>query len=239
MLLIPAIDLRNGKCVRLRHGDPAQQTSYDGDPVERATAFAAAGASRLHVVDLDGAFGHGENLEAIARICEAISIPVQTGGGMRSAAEVRTRFDLGAAAVILGTLLVEDERAARGIVDAFGRRVIAGIDARGNEVAVRGWLHKGPAERDEFVARVVRWGISRIIFTEIARDGTGEGFDLDALRSVAQAAGNAAVTASGGARTLSDIQRLQTLPPNVDSCVVGRAIYDGTIDLRSAIAALA
>lgn len=239
MLLIPAIDLRNGKCVRLRHGDPAQQTSYDGDPVERATGFAAAGASRLHVVDLDAAFGHGENLDAIGRICEAVSIPVQTGGGIRSAADVRRRFDLGAAAVILGTLLVEDERAARGIVDAFGRGVIAGIDARGNEIAFRGWLHKGPAERDEFVASVVRWGISRIIFTEIGRDGTGEGFDLGALRSVALAAGNAAVTASGGAGTLSDIQRLRTLPPNVDSCIVGRAIYDGTIDLQSAITALA
>src|ERR1700733_4156514 len=103
MLLIPAIDLRNGKCVRLRHGDPAQQTAYDGDPDDRAKSFAAAGARRLHVVDLDGAFGQGENHAAIARICKAVDIPVQTGGGIRSLADAQTRLDTGAAYVIVGT----------------------------------------------------------------------------------------------------------------------------------------
>jgi len=241
MLLIPAIDLRHGKCVRLRHGDPAQQTGYDGDPVERAKDFAGAGAQRLHVVDLDGAFGQGENHAAIARICTAVDIPVQTGGGIRSLADAKTRLDAGAAYVIIGTLLIESQPAAQQIANTLGERVIAGIDALGNDVAVRGWLKKSSMGRDDLIRKVAQWGISRIIFTEIARDGTGEGYDLAALRSVADiaATGNIRITASGGAHSLTDIQRLQELPSNVDSCIVGRAIYEGTLNLAEAIAAVA
>jgi phosphoribosylformimino-5-aminoimidazole carboxamide ribotide isomerase len=239
MLVIPAIDLRGGKCVRMQQGDPTRQTTYDMDPVERAKSFVAAGAKQLHVIDLDGAFGSGENEEAIARICRAVDVPVQTGGGIRTLAGARARLDAGAAYVILGTLLAEDERTARNIVHELGDRVFAGIDARGGVVAVRGWQAGTAVDRDALVQRVASWGVGRVVFTEIARDGTGKGYDIDALRHVA-ALTEMRVTASGGAQTIENLRELQRrVPANVDACVVGRALYEGTLDLGAAIAALA
>ena len=238
MLVIPAIDLRNGKCVRLHQGDPAQERSYDGDPVERARSFVAAGAKQLHVVDLDGAFGSGENHEAIARICAAVDVPVQTGGGIRTVEHARARLDAGATYVILGTLLVEDERMARQIIAVFPGKVFGGIDARGSSVAVRGWLENTPVDRDALVQRVARWGIERIIFTEIARDGTGRGYDARALADVAALA-PVKITASGGAKTLDDLRALKAaVPANVDAAIVGSALYEGTLDLAAAIEAV-
>jgi phosphoribosylformimino-5-aminoimidazole carboxamide ribotide isomerase len=239
MLVIPAIDLRGGKCVRMQQGDPARETTYDTDPVERAKAFVAAGAKQLHVIDLDGAFGSGENHGAIARICRAVDVPVQTGGGIRTLAHAQARLDAGAAYVILGTLLVEDERTARNIVHELGDRVFAGIDARGGIVAVRGWQTGTQVDRDALVERVAQWGIGRVVFTEISRDGTGEGYDIDALTHVASLA-DIRFTASGGAQTLDDLRALrERAPRNVDACVIGRALYEGTLDLHEAIAAVA
>ena len=238
MIVIPAIDLRNGKCVRMHQGDPTKETTYDVDPVERAKSFVAAGAKRLHVIDLDGAFGSGENQAAIAAICKAVDVPVQTGGGIRSLANARARLDAGAAAIILGTILVADERVAHNIIAMLGDRVIAGIDARGSEVAVRGWLERTPVNRDALVKRVVAWGGSRVIHTEIGRDGTGEGYDIAALTAVAHAAA-IKVTASGGARTVDHLRALKEhAPAAVDQAIVGKALYDGTIDLAEAIAAV-
>ena len=238
MIVIPAIDLRNGKCVRMHQGDPTKETAYDVDPVERAKAFVAAGARRLHVIDLDGAFGSGENQTAIAAICKAVDVPVQTGGGIRTLANARACLDAGAAAVILGTILVEDERVAHNIIAMLGERVIAGIDARGSEVAVRGWLERTPVDRDALVKRVVAWGVMRVIHTEIGRDGTGEGYDIAALTAVANAA-DVKVTASGGARTTEHLRALKAqAPAGVDQAIVGKALYDGTIDLAEAIAAV-
>lgn len=239
MIVIPAIDLRNGKCVRMQQGDPTRETEYDDDPVARAKAFAAAGAKRLHVIDLDGAFGSGENEAAIAKICAAVDIPVETGGGIRSIEVAQKRLDAGAAYVILGTLLVEDERVARNIIGKLGEKVIAGIDARGVNVAVRGWQSSTVVNRDALIKRVVGWGITRVIHTEIGRDGTGSGYDVDALNTVA-ALEPIKITASGGANTVADIAALKAaVPANVDSCIVGRALYEGTLDLAEAIAAAA
>ena len=239
MLVVPAIDLRGGKCVRMRQGDPATQTAYDDDPVERARAFVDAGARRLHVIDLDAAFGSGENLAAIERICAAVDVPVQTGGGLRAVRHAEAAFAAGAREVILGTLLVDDERLARHIISRFPGRVIAGIDARGSRVATHGWQESTPVDRDALVRRVAQWGVARIIFTEIRRDGMGEGYDIDALDAVANAA-EIRVTASGGARNIEDLELLKrSVPPNVDSCIVGSALYNGTIDLAAAIAAVA
>lgn len=236
MLIIPAIDLRGGKCVRMRQGDPARETTYDTDPVQQAEAFVKAGAKQLHVIDLDGAFGSGENHEAIARICRAVDVPVQTGGGIRTLAQAKARLDAGAAYVILGTILVEDERASRNIIHELGDKVFAGIDAWGDSVSVRGWQDETRVNRDALAARVANWGVSRVVFTEISRDGTGEGFDLEALRAVAEAA-NVKVTASGGARSLDHIRVLrENAPANVDACIIGRALYEGTIDLAQATA---
>lgn len=239
MLVIPAIDLRGGKCVRMQQGDPSRSMTYDTDPVEQAKAFVAAGAKQLHVIDLDGAFGSGENEEAIARICRAVDVPVQTGGGIRTLTHAQARLAAGASYVILGTVLVEDERTSRNIIHELGDRVFAGIDARGSAVAVRGWQEGSQVDRDALVHRVARWGVGRVVFTEIARDGTGQGYDIDALRTVASLA-EIRVTASGGARTIADLQALRRgVPDNVDACVIGRALYEGTLDLREAIAALA
>jgi phosphoribosylformimino-5-aminoimidazole carboxamide ribotide isomerase len=238
MLVIPAIDLRGGKCVRMQQGDPEREKAYGTDPVEQAKAFVAAGAKQLHVIDLDGAFGSGENQEAIAKICRAVDVPVETGGGIRTLTDAQARLSAGASYVILGTVLVEDERTARNIIATLGDRVFAGIDAWGDRVSVRGWQEGTPVDRDALVQRVASWGVTRVIFTEIGRDGTGQGYDLDALREVASAA-PVKVTASGGADSIDHLRALaQSAPANVDACIVGRALYEHTLDLREAISAL-
>lgn len=239
MLVVPAIDLRGGKCVRMKQGDPTTEVEYDDDPVERAQAFVDAGARRLHVIDLDGAFGSGENVAAVEQICKAVDVPVQMGGGLRTVKHAEDVFDAGVSEIILGTLLVEDERLARNIISRFAGKVIAGIDARGSQVAIHGWQERTPVDRDALVRRVAQWGVTRIIFTEIRRDGMGEGYDIEALNAVANAAA-VKVSASGGARNIDDLRELRrSVPAAVDSCVVGSALYNGTIDLKAAIAAVA
>jgi phosphoribosylformimino-5-aminoimidazole carboxamide ribotide isomerase len=236
LTLVPAIDLRGGSCVRLSQGDPNRETRYESDPVKQARAFVAAGALRLHVVDLDGAFGTGENMTALAEICRAIDIPVQTGGGIRTHADVAARLDAGAQAVIVGTLLIEQPILARALVVEYGARIIAGIDARGSQVAVRGWLNDGGRDRDELLRELREWGLERVIFTEIARDGMGTGYDLRALATVAEVS-CMRVTASGGAHSLADLEALaRETPVGVDHAIIGRALYEGTIDLRAALA---
>jgi phosphoribosylformimino-5-aminoimidazole carboxamide ribotide isomerase len=239
MQVVPALDLRGGKCVRMKQGDPTTEVQYDDDPVERARAFVDAGARRQHVNDLDAAFGSGENLAAVERICQAVEVPVQMGGGLRAVKHAEDAFAAGASEIILGTLLVEDERLSRHMINRFPGKVIAGIDARGSQVAIHGWQERAPVDRDALVRRVAQWGVSRIIFTEIRRDGMGEGYDIDALNAVANAA-EVKVTASGGARNIDDLRELKGLVPvTVDSCIVGSALYTGTIDLKEAIAAVA
>ena len=238
LTLYPAIDLRAGHAVRLERGDPARETRYDADPVARAKAFVAAGAQALHVVDLDGAFGTGENRTALRAICAAAGVPVQTGGGIRSANDVEARFAAGAHAVVIGTLLVEKPDEARAIAERWGERIVGGIDARDDAVATRGWVTATAVSRDELVRTVAAWGIRRIVYTEIARDGMGAGYDVAALAHVASLA-PLRVTASGGARTLADLLDLRAgTPANVDAAIVGRALYEGTLDLADALAAL-
>jgi len=238
LAVFPAIDLRGGRCVRLERGDPDRETCYADDPVARAVAFVAEGAEHLHVVDLDGAFGTGENAAALRAICAAVDVPVQTGGGIRTLDDVRARFAAGAAAVVIGTLLVEAPHAARAIVAQFGSAIVAGIDARGDRVATRGWQHDALVSRDDLVRTVVGWGVTRIVFTEIARDGMGSGYDIAALAHVASLTA-ARITASGGAATLDDLRALRDhTPPAVDAAIVGRALYEGTLSLREAIQAM-
>ena len=191
------------------------------------------------MIDLDGAFGSGENLSAVERICNAVEVPVQMGGGLRNARHAEKAFDAGVSEIILGTLLVDDERLARHIIGRFPGKVIAGIDARGSQVATHGWQEHTPVNRDALVRRVAQWGVSRVIFTEICRDGMGQGYDMEALDAVAAAA-PVKVTASGGARNIDDVKMLkESAPAAVDSCIVGSALYDGTLDLEEAIAAVA
>ena len=238
MIVIPALDIRGGKCIRMERGDLKTSTVYSDDPVAQARAFVDAGAQKLHVIDIDAAFGHGDNLNVIREICGAVPVPVQVGGGIRNAEQARVRIDAGASEIILGTVLVEDERVARNIIGKYGELVIAAIDARGTHVATRGWLESTPVDRNALVRRVAQWGVKRVIFTEIRRDGVGEGYDIDALHEIADAA-DVKITANGGARTLDDIKTLaREAPAAVDSCIVGSAIYKGTIDLAEALAAV-
>ena len=238
LLVVPAIDLRGGRCVRLRQGDPAQTKLYEADPVDQAKAFVRAGATRIHVVDLDGAFGSGENLAALRAICSATGVPVQTGGGIRRASDIEARLSAGASEVIIGTLLAEDPPGARMLIERYRERLLAGIDARGDRVATRGWQHETTVSRDALVRDVSAWGVERIIYTEIARDGTGAGYDVRALTHVAKLA-PLRVSASGGARTIADLVTVrEDTPAAVDQAIVGRALYEGTIDLAEAIAAV-
>ncbi|TAM73569.1 1-(5-phosphoribosyl)-5-((5-phosphoribosylamino)methylideneamino)imidazole-4-carboxamide isomerase [bacterium] len=239
MIVIPAIDLRAGRCVRLVQGEKARTTVYDGDPVARARAFVAAGAERIHVVDLDGAFGDGSNIEVLRAIARAVDVPVQTGGGVRTSADVRARLDAGAHDVILGTLLVEQPETAAEIAREFAGHIAAGIDARGDEVAVRGWERGGGVRVDDLLARLEAWGVERVIATQIDRDGTGRGYDLDFYRRIC-ASGAPRVQASGGAYAIGDLRALQALAlPSLEGAIVGRAIYEGTLDLAAAVTALA
>ncbi|MFN2459588.1 MAG: HisA/HisF-related TIM barrel protein [Candidatus Velthaea sp.] len=238
LTLVPAIDLRGGRCVRLERGDPAREKRYDDDPVARARAFVAAGAERLHVVDLDGAFGTGENQAALRAICAAAGVPVRTGGGVRTRDDIRARLAAGATSVVIGSMLVEDRAAARAAVAELGAAVVAGVDARGERVAVRGWAGAASVTRDDLVRAVAAWGIERIVFTEIERDGTGAGYDVAALRHVAELS-PLRVTASGGAHSLADIIAVRDgTPANVDEAIVGRALYEGTISLAEAVSVL-
>jgi phosphoribosylformimino-5-aminoimidazole carboxamide ribotide isomerase len=238
MTIYPAIDLRGGHAVRLERGDPSRETRYDADPVARARTFVAQGARALHVVDLDGAFGTGENQSALRAICTAVDVPVQTGGGIRSVDDVAARFAAGATTVVIGTLLVEQPDEARAIAARWGERIVAGVDARGDAVATRGWLAESAVSRDELVRTVAGWGVRRVVYTEIARDGMGSGYDVAALAHVAALA-PLRVTASGGARTLDDLLALRDgTPENVDAAIVGRALYEGTLHLAEALTAL-
>ena len=238
MIVIPALDLRGGKCIRMERGDISTSTVYADDPVEQAKAFVAQGARRLQVVDLDAAFGHGDNMSIVSAICHAVDVPVQVGGGIRDLDKAQRRIDAGASEIILGTMLTAEERSARAIIGKFPDRVFAGIDVRGKHVATHGWQEGSPVDRDALVKRVAMWGIKRIIFTEIRRDGMGEGYDIQALTEVANDA-DILVTANGGARTIDDLRELKAkAPPAVDSCIVASAIYKGTIKLVDAIAAV-
>jgi phosphoribosylformimino-5-aminoimidazole carboxamide ribotide isomerase len=239
MILIPALDIRGGKLVRMERGDLATETVYAEDPVAQAKAFVGAGAKRLHVIDLDAALGRGNNLSVIRAICSAVDVPVQVGGGIRIAQHVQARLEAGASEVILGTVLVDDERVARYIIGQHAEKIVAAIDARGKQVATHGWQENTPVDRDALVRRAASWGVQRIIFTEIRRDGMGEGYDVPALREIADAAPEVKFTANGGARTIDDLKSLKKdAPAAVDSCIVGSAIYKGTIKLEEAFAAL-
>ena len=238
MIVIPALDLRGGKVVRMERGDVATSTVYANDAVAQAKDFVAQGARQLHVIDLDAALGHGDNVHLIGEICRTVDVPVTVGGGIRTLDKAQQRFDVGAAQIVLGTMLVAEERTARAIISRFPERVVAGIDVRGRHVSTHGWQESAPIDRDALIKRVAMWGIKRIIFTEIRRDGMGEGYDIAALTEVASVA-EVLVTANGGARTIDDLRALKAqAPPAVDSCIVGSAIYKGTIKLVDAIAAV-
>lgn len=239
MLIVPAIDLKNGRCVRLIQGSQESATTYDRDPLEVARSYESDGAERIHVVDLDGAFlgGASENQTIIRSITSNVKVPVEVGGGVRSIDDIRTLLeDVDARYVIVGTLAIENPDALEEAINIFGDSIIVGIDARGKSVATRGWTETTKIEALELARRVASLGARRIIFTDIARDGRLAGPNLEVTREIARVSG-VPVTASGGVSSLEDIERLCALEADgVDSVIIGKALYEGRFTLRDAIA---
>lgn len=236
MLVIPAVDIRGGKAVRLLHGEPDKQTVYFGDPLEPALMFQAAGAARLHVVDLDGAFsGTMKNAGIIEKIVRSLDIPVQVGGGIRGEEEAADLLARGVDRVILGTAAVTEPGLVARLCARFPGRILAGIDARSGLVAIRGWVETSALGAVELARAMSGHGVKEIVYTDISRDGALTGPNLAALREMAQAV-DAGVIASGGVSTISDIEALLELEPyGVTAVIVGRAVYAGKIDLAEAI----
>ena len=237
MLVIPAIDLKNGSCVRLVQGRKTDVTVYGNDPVEVAKQFAHAGAQMIHVVDLDGAFEGGEspNRAVVKKLVAAVDVPIEFGGGVRSMDDVQQLCDAGVARVVLGTLAVESPELLRKLVSRFSEKICVGIDARDGQVMTRGWESETRIFAVDLARRVAAYNIERIIYTDIARDGTLTGPNVDQTVAVARAA-NIRVTASGGVSSLDDIKRLHDAgEPLLDSVIVGKALYEQKFKLEDAI----
>lgn len=238
MELFPAIDLRGGRCVRLYQGDYGRETVYADDPVAQAQAFAAAGAPWIHVVDLDAArTGTPVNRPAIAAIAAAVSVPVQVGGGVRDDASAETLYDAGVARVVIGTAALEDPAFVRRL--AASHRVAVGLDAKGREVAVRGWIDGSGRDVVDVAREFADAGVEALVVTQIARDGTLEGPDLAGLAEML-AASPVPVVASGGVGSLGHIVELTALRAGgraLAGAIVGRALYERKFTIEQAIAA--
>ena len=239
MQIIPAIDLLDGQCVRLHQGDYDQVTRFSSDPVAQALDWQRQGAERLHLVDLDGArTGQPVNDQVIKAITAALSIPVQLGGGVRTAERAEELLACGLDRVILGTVAIEQPELVDALASRHPGRVVVGIDAKDGLVATRGWIETSTVQATDLARRFAASGVAAIISTDIATDGTLAGPNLEALRAMAEAS-NVPVIASGGIGTLEDILSLLTIAPlGVSGVIVGRALYDGTVDLAEALQAV-
>ncbi len=239
MEVIPAIDLLEGKCVRLYQGDYNQSQVFNENPVDVAQQWVEQGATRLHVVDLDGAkTGQVVNLEAIAAIVKATSIPVEVGGGLRSHHSVQKLLDIGVQWAILGTVAVEQPQLVQELCQQFPGQIIVGIDARNGKVATRGWLETSEVLATNLAVQMQDMGAAAVIYTDIHRDGTLSGPNLDALRELA-AGIDIPVIASGGVSSVTDLLSLLSLEPQgVSGAIVGRALYTGDISLVEALRAV-
>jgi phosphoribosylformimino-5-aminoimidazole carboxamide ribotide isomerase len=238
VIVYPAIDLRGGRCVRLREGDFARETVYGDDPVGMARRWERAGAEWLHVVDLDGArAGSPVQLELVAAICHAVSIPVQVGGGLRDRTAVDRVLAAGAARAIVGTVAVQAPLECEAICHEHPDRIAIGLDARDGRLRTTGWLEESSADALQVAPRVAAMGAAAIVYTDIARDGTEAGPDLDGTRAVARAAG-IPVIASGGVGRVDDVRHVAALAVDgVAGVIVGRALYTGAVRLEDALAA--
>ena len=236
MIVIPAIDIKGGRCVRLKQGKMAEETVFSDIPEAMALKWFEQGAERLHVVDLDGAFqGSPVNKDVIKKIVNAISIPVQLGGGVRDMMVLKAYFDLGIHYVILGTAALKDPEFVLQACDNFPGRIILGIDARDDHVAVEGWAEEISLTPQELAGRFENAGLSAIIYTDIHRDGMRTGTNIKATRALARAI-KVPVIASGGISGISDVKNILPLSEDgVIGMITGRALYDGSLDLAEAV----
>lgn len=238
MIVIPAIDLKDGKCVRLAQGDFERVTVYADDPVAMALNWQEQGAARLHLVDLDGSLaGTPKNRAQIRDILGAVSLPVQVGGGIRNRETIEDYLALGVAYVILGTAALRDEQFVRQVCRAYEGRIILGIDAGDGKVAIQGWTENTSASPVSLAQRYADSGLAAIIYTDIRRDGVGTGVNIESTRALAQAV-DIPVIASGGVAGVADITRLRGIEEfGVAGVIVGKALYSGALSLTEALRA--
>ncbi len=234
MIIYPAIDIRRGRCVRLVEGDFERETLYDADPTAAASRWVDAGARWLHVVDLDGAVaGRPVNVETVRAIRKTVPVPVQLGGGLRCISDIEAAFDAGINRAILGTVALKDPALVREAVDRWGDAIAVGLDARNGFLATDGWLGQSDARAIEVAERLAEAGVQHFIFTDISRDGTLSGPNLEALKELTVAVDRDFI-ASGGVSSLADIQGAAAA--GAGGAIIGRAIYDGRVNLQDAIA---
>jgi len=236
MIILPAIDIKGGKCVRLTQGDYDKETVYSDSPAAQAMTWEKQGAEFIHLVDLDGAkAGHPVNLEIILEICSKIKIPCELGGGIRTPDDVRKVLDCGVSRVILGTSICENPLSAEKFINEFGpEKIVAGIDAKNGKAAVRGWLENTGADAFELAAKLNKAGVSRIIYTDIATDGMLSGPNLEAMALICDKVKSCKIIASGGVSSEKDIVSLIELKKNnLEGAIVGKALYDGRVSLKN------
>jgi len=239
--IYPAIDLRAGRVVRLKAGDPARMTAYSDAPAETAKRWLAMGAKWLHVVNLDGAFGEGDTanqqaLLSILKVANEFSADVQFGGGLRSLDSMEQVLNLGVSRIVLGTIAVEQPDVVRNALEKFGAKKIAvGIDARDGLVRVHGWQSDGGISAQDLALQMRTLGLRTVIFTDVSRDGMGHGLNISATRALADVSGMD-VIASGGVHTLDNVMAAKEA--GLSGAIVGRALYEGTIDLKDALSGL-
>ena len=232
--IYPAIDLREGRVVRLQQGRADAETTYGEDAPAVAQDFADQGAEWLHVVNLDGAFGEsGENLAVLRAICNSVSLPVEFGGGLRNAQDVEHAFKRGVTRVILGTIALRNPELVRELAREFGDKVAVGIDARDGKVAVEGWVETSEVSAVELAERMTDAGVSRFIYTDIARDGMLTGPDLEGAKRLAATGAN--IIASGGVGSLDHVAAAAGVGGNVDGLIIGKALYEGRFSVRQAL----
>jgi phosphoribosylformimino-5-aminoimidazole carboxamide ribotide isomerase len=237
MYIIPAIDLRDGKCVRLIQGEYHRQITYKDDPTAQAEDFVRAGSEWVHLVDLDGAkIGQSVNREPIKRICEMGKLKVEVGGGVRTEETIKDLLDMGVARVIIGTKAADDFEWFSEMARKFEGRLVLGLDARGSRIATHGWTKENPQGLLEFAENASKLPIAAIIYTDISRDGMMNGPNIERTKKVCEVS-KVGVIASGGVKNIEDIKNLKE-QNFAEAVIIGRAIYEGTIDLRRAIEAV-
>ena len=238
MVVIPAIDVKDGRCVRLRQGDMAAETVYSADIASMAKRWEEAGAPLIHLVDLNGAVeGEPKNFSHIQAVRRAVGIEVQVGGGIRSLATVRLYLEGGVTRIVLGTAALTDRKLLDEACREFPRRILLGLDARDGKVAVKGWTSVSDITAIDLLKELSGYPIGAVIYTDIARDGMLGGPNLSALREIA-AYSPFPVIASGGISRIEDLKAVKSLGPQVIGAIVGKALYDGKLDYRAARAAL-
>lgn len=236
MLIFPAIDIRGGKCVRLLKGDFAQETVFSDDPAAMARKWQQQGAQFLHLVDLDGALaGKSQNLATVRAILSVVTIPVELGGGIRTMANIDEVLALGVRRIILGSVAVHDPDLVKAACAKYGNRVVVGIDAKDGIVAVDGWGVSGNVQVGTLAKAMAEAGVRTIIYTDIARDGTLEGVNVETTARLARESG-VQIVASGGVKSVEDIRALKAYEKDgIEGVIVGKSIYMGTLDLQEAI----